>query len=257
MDGVSIYQCLVCSLAFVNPKTDRKEISHIYSFSDYQKRELQFIKRFQKTIKLLKTYSKGKKVLEVGAGFGLFSSMLLHEGYEVEILEPDVTSHYLKDLPIKVHRQYLEAFVKTTHNKFDIIILYDVLEHVNDPNDTVAILSKLLSIGGVVFIQTPNYQSLMSRIVRSWSWWMVEDHRFFFSKKSLRILFEKKIWKKLYYSTYEDWEDFKKNLDGNFNHNRFGKYLFFSFFIPLYFSLRTVLWKCGWGGLMVMIYQKR
>lgn len=251
---MQIYSCESCQVAFIDPQTPRKKTSHIYSFVDYQKREMQFRKRFGTTVHFIRKFIKGNKILEVGAGFGLLSNMLSTEGFEVDALEPDVEPIYLKGLKVRIFKDYLEDYVKKTKVKYDAVILYDVLEHVDFPKDTVKLFEKLLNSKGIVIIQTPNYQSLMAKIVRNWSWWMVEDHRYFFSKKSLKYLFSEKLWKELYFATYEDWIDFKKNLDGNFQ-NRINKALFFGWFIPLYFVMKKLLWKLGYGGLHLAIWQ--
>ncbi len=256
VSGVPIYQCQSCDIAFVHADTPRKKTSHIYSFKDYQKREDQFRKRYEKTLHLLKKHTTGKKVLEVGAGFGLLSSILSGNGYEVDALEPVVTPHYLKKAPVYIIHKPFDSFAKKTTKKYDAIILYDVFEHVDDPKATVALFSKLLAKNGIVFIQTPNYLSLMAKMVKDWSWWMIEDHRFFYSKKSFELLFSKRSWKKLVYNTYEEWPDFKKNLDGNFGTDKMEKYIFFGWWIPSYFLLRRVMWSLGRGGLITIIYQK-
>ena len=254
VENVPIYQCQGCQLAFVDPKTPRKKTTHIYSFFDYQKRENQFIKRYQSAIKLIKRYSDGRKVLEVGAGFGLLSSMLSKAEYSVDALEPTVLPHYLQGSPVKIYKQNLDEFAKNTTNKYDVIILYDVLEHVDFPQKTIRLFEKLLMNKGIVFIQTPNYQSLMARIVKNWSWWMVEDHRYFFSRKSLNLLFNNKNWTLVISKTYEEWPDFKKNLDGNFT-NKIHKALFFGWFIPFYFLFKRFIWRLGYGGLQMAIWQ--
>jgi 2-polyprenyl-3-methyl-5-hydroxy-6-metoxy-1,4-benzoquinol methylase len=241
----------------VDPKTPRKNTNHIYVFEDYQKREKQFIARYAQTLRLIKRYSPGKKVLEIGAGFGLLSSLLAKKGYEVDVLEPQVTPYYLKGTTANHIKKTFESFIKGPKKKYDAIVLYDVIEHVSYPKEIVRQFQKLLNKNGIVFMQTPNYLSSMAQMVRNWSWWMVEDHRFFFSKKSLLLLFSKKTWKERIFWTYEDWEDFKKNLDGNFGPNKFSKYIFFAWWTPLYFILRKFNWHRGKGGLIITIFQKK
>ncbi|MFH0772827.1 MAG: class I SAM-dependent methyltransferase [bacterium] len=258
VDGVSIFQCKKCLLAFVDPSTPRKNTNEIYSFADYKKREEQFKQRYINTVKLLNKYTRGKHVLEVGAGFGLLSSLIAREGYHVDALEPAVTPHYLENTSaVTIIKKTFNTFAEKTTKKYDAIILYDVLEHVDNPKETVLLFQKLLNKNGIVFVQTPNYLSYMARIVKHWSWWMVEDHRFFFSKKSLSLLFSQKIWKEKHFSTYEDWFDFKKNLDGNFGRNKNAKYIFFLWWIPYYFLLRRFIWAGARGGLITVIYQKK
>ncbi len=251
--GVPIYQCQRCKLGFVDSKTPRKMTSEIYSFSDYQKREAQFKKRYQGTVSIIKTFAYGKKALEVGAGFGLLSSMLIHEGFEVDVLEPGVNPEYLKGLNARIYKSTLENYSKEARTTYDVIILYDVLEHVDNPQETIKQLENLLDKRGVVLIQTPNYLSLMARIVRNWSWWMMEDHRYFFSRKSLDLLFKKNKWEKRFQSTYEEWADFKKNLDGNFT-DKASKALYLGLFIPFYFLFRRFIWRFGYGGLHLALW---
>lgn len=261
VDSVLIYLCAKCHVAFLDPSTPRKKTSHIYSFVDYQKREMQFRNRFRTTVHLIQKFAQGNRILEVGAGFGLLSNMLSIEGFEVDALEPDVEPIYLKGLSVRIFKDYLEDYVKKTKTKYNVVILYDVIEHVDFPKDTIKLFEKLLNDKGIVIIQTPNYQSLMAKVVRNWSWWMVEDHRYFFSKKSLDILFNTRKWTQLFYRTYEDWPDLKKNLDGNFvaiQNNlvrKVVKLIFFTVFIPYYSICKQVLWKWGRGGLHMAIWQ--
>jgi len=254
VNTVPIFQCQECKLAFVDPSVSRKKTEHIYSFVEYKKREAQFVNRYQKTLQLVKRFSRGSNVLEIGAGFGLLSSILSKNGYQVDVLEPDVTPYYLQGLPVKIYTQYFEEFVKKRVKKYDVIILYDILEHVSNPIVSIRNLLKLLNTNGIVIIQTPNYQSIMARLVHNWAWWMVEDHRYFFSKQSFSFLFNKKNWKQLLFSTYEEWPDFKKNLDGNFV-NKMSKALYFAWFIPFYFLLRNCMWRFGYGGLYLAIWR--
>jgi len=257
VNSVQILQCRKCFLAFVDVNTPRKKTDHIYEFTDYKKRETQFQKRYVNTLFLIKKYAHGKSILEVGAGFGLLSSILAKNGYIVDAIEPEVLPQYIKNTSVHFIKKTFESFALKPEKKYDAIILYDVLEHVDNPKKSVILFQKLLKKNGIVFIQTPNYLSAMALMVKNWSWWMVEDHRFFFSKDSLSHLFSKKIWKKQFYSTHEDLVDFKKNLDGNFGTNKLKKYLFFLWWIPYYFFSKHIIWFIGKGGLITTIYQKK
>lgn len=257
IDDVEVYQCRKCLLGFVDPKTPRRNTSHIYDFAEYKKREGQFRKRYEKTVRLLKRYVHGNAVLEVGAGFGLLCSMLEKRGYVVDALEPYVTPHYLKDTKVRIVKKTFTAYAKTTIKKYDAIILYDVIEHTDDPKGMVLLFKKLLKKNGIVLIQTPNYLSTMATRVKKWSWWMIEDHRVFLGRVSFGHLFSKKAWVQRLYTTYEDWIDFKKNLDGNFTNQKMRKYLFFLWWGPFYFLFKKFMWAAGKGGLIVAVYQKK
>ena len=119
--------------------------------------------------------------------------------------------------------------------------MMDVLEHFRNPLSNLKKAKSLLKKDGILVIQTPNYKSLMARICRDWAWWMVENHKFFFSPKSIKLLLEKVGIKIEYFFTYEDFKDFKKNLDGNFSNikndlpRKIFKAIFFTFLLLFIF----------------------
>lgn len=267
--GVVVYVCDTCGLGFVHPDTPRKPTHEIYSFADYAKREAQFEKRYQRVIlelgKLIDVNERKSpmplSVLEVGAGFGLLSKMLDEQGYSVTALEPYVQPQYAVGTGVKHISKTLNQFVHTNTEKFDCIILFDVLEHVDDLHSTIQQIQAMLKPDGVVIIQTPNYKSLMQYLSRDWSWWMIEDHRFFFDKRSFIRLFEINRLLPALYKGYEDSEDFQKNIDGwltGIRHASMRK----AFKIPLYglaFFIRFLLfpfYNYGIGGLHLGYFRK-
>jgi len=66
----------------------------------------------------------------------------------------------------------------------------------------------------------------------------------------------------VFLETHEEFYDFKKNLDGNFIQiknnitRKMCKLIYFSTFVPLYFLLRQLFWRLGYGGLIFLIAQK-
>lgn len=267
--GVPVYVCTVCGLGFVHPHTPRKPTHEIYSFAEYAKRESQFEKRYLYVIhelgKLIDANERKSpmplSVLEVGAGFGLLSKMLDEQGYNVTALEPYVQPQYAVGTGVKHISKTLAQFVNVNTEQFDCIILFDVLEHVDDLHSTVQHIQNMLKPDGVVIIQTPNYKSLMQYLSKDWSWWMIEDHRFFFDKQSFIRLFEANGMQLALYKAYEDLQDFRKNTDGwlsNIQSDAVRR----AFKIPLYglvFSLRFLFlpfYRYGIGGLHLGYFRK-
>ena len=75
---------------------------------------------------------------------------------------------------------------------FDIITLWDVLEHIREPVQYLANLQSRLRPGGVVFVQIPSSDSLASRIMRgSCNMYDGIEHLTLFSQKSLDLAFKK------------------------------------------------------------------
>ncbi len=258
--GVDIFECRNCQLAFVDQaKKNTLDPQEEYSLEGYRENEEQFRTRLGKLVERIYEYKRTGNILDVGAGYGLLSSMLYDKGYNIEIIEPMNEPYYLKGKKIRHYKTSIEEFLLRTKSKYDIILLMDVIEHLKDPLKTLSKLKKILHRKGIIVIQTPNYKSLMARICKNWSWWMVSDHKFLFSPKSIRLLVEKAGFFISEIGTHENTYDFKKNLDGNFTliENSFirkiSKALFYSCFFSLYFLFRKAIWLLGYGGLIVTI----
>ena len=265
--GIEIFECKNCLLAFTNNTTSLIRLQQsgkdLYDFNGYKKEERKLRKRFNRLIGIITRYKDSGKVLDVGAGFGLFSSILQsNANFKVDLIEPEQKLHYVNKLKFLLYKTTFEKY-KSKEKKYDCILMMDVLEHFSNPIANLEKAKSLLKADGILVVQTPNYKSLMAKICSEWAWWMVEDHKFFFSPKSIKLALEKAGFRETYFTAYEDWEDFKKNLDGNFEEitnnlvRKILKAIFFIFFIPFYFLVRKILWQCNYGGLMFLIVRKR
>lgn len=262
-----IFECEDCQLAFTKNITtlmrSHRSGNELYDLEGYKEDEEKLRRRFGRLIQIIKRYKKSGKVLDVGAGFGLFTSILLSKGkFTIGIIEPENLLHYINILKHKVYRTSFEQF-KGKKKTYDIIIMMDVLEHFSNPIANLEKAKSLLKSDGILVVQTPNYKSLMAKICLEWAWWMVEDHKFFFSPKSIKLVLEKAGFREIYFTTYEDWEDLKKNLYGNFEEiknnlvRKILKAIFFTFYIPFYFLARKILWYFNYGGLIFLIVKSR
>lgn len=265
---VEIYECINCLLGFIKPKGTKFIRSYkrgtkrnLYSFAEYKSREHILRKRFERLIKVIKKYKKSGKVLDIGGGYGLFASVLQSRGkFKIEILEPVQKIRFNIKLEQEPYKTTFEEF--RSKKKYDVIIMMDVLEHFKEPLKNLKKAESLLKKDGILVIQTPNYKSLMAKICRFWAWWMVEEHKFFFSPKSIRKILAKSGFEQKFLLTYEDLHDFKKNIDGNFtlfSNNilrKIVKILYYFIFFPVYLTARKLLWKFGYGGLIFIVAKK-
>jgi 2-polyprenyl-6-hydroxyphenyl methylase/3-demethylubiquinone-9 3-methyltransferase len=104
------------------------------------------------------TRAAGKKALDIGCGGGLFLSKLKAEGAEVTGVElSDTRAFYAKEKHgIEVVKRTIEdEYWKSFHGTFDIVTLWDVIEHVNYPFATLQAAAKMLKPGGILLIDTP------------------------------------------------------------------------------------------------------
>ena len=264
--GVEIFECENCRLGFTKKITNlvrsHQSGSELYDFKEYKKEENKLRRRFERLVKIITKYKNSGKVLDVGAGFGLFSSILQKmRDYQIDIIEPELKYRYIDITISNFFKTTFEKF-KAEGKKYDIVVLMDVLEHFRDPLKNLEKAKSLLKKDGILVLQSPNYKSFMAKVCRDWAWWMVEDHKFFFSPKSIKLLLKKAGFEIEYLTTYEDFEDFKKNLDGNFTGlkndfiRKLMKFIFYLFFASFYFLAREIIWKLNFGGLLFAIAKK-
>ncbi|MDO8658652.1 MAG: class I SAM-dependent methyltransferase [Candidatus Levybacteria bacterium] len=266
-----IFECESCKLASTELKilrtTENQDILiNYYNLEKYILLKNQQKRKFFYIIKILKKFVKSGDILDVGAGFGLFDSLLMEKGsYKMDIIEPDLHLYFINNQKekVNVHKTNYQNFLSKNNKIFNCILFIDSLEHFNNPNQILKKTKKILSRNGHIIINLPNYKSLMAKICKHWSWWMIEDHKYHFSPDSIEKILEKNGFEMIYLTSYESFSDFKKNLDGNFIYiknpvkRKLIKLIFFAFFVPFYVTFRKFLWFFKYGGLILIVARNR
>ena len=107
------------------------------------------------------------KVLDVGCGGGLFLSLLKQQGADVIGIElSDSRAQYAKAkhrLVIDKHPIESDHWQSGYATYFDAVTLWDVIEHVNYPLQTLQSVANVLKEGGVLLIDTPCRDSFYHR----------------------------------------------------------------------------------------------
>ena len=133
---------------------------------------------------------KNSKILDVGCGYGRFLNFLKSEsfnnitGLEVGKEQCD----FLKGKDIDLIETDLMSFLSNSNEKFDLITMFDVLEHFNK-NEILIIVSSLkkrLNKSGILIIQVPNGEAIFKGGI------MYGDftHETFFTVRSLNQIFK-------------------------------------------------------------------
>lgn len=196
-DNLTVVQCQNCSFVFL-PPFFRKNIS----YHDYKdEKVLQQVRlgnnwaKIQRNLlrfKLIKKYKKDGKLFDLGAGWGhfLYTARLL--GYDISGVEvSDLPNLYCnQDLNLNVeHKDFFDIDLKESY--YDIITMWDVLEHIDDSDKALERCAKMLKTGGFLVIQVPQVDSFISKI-RKDKWNMLGiEHVNYFSKNTIKILLEK------------------------------------------------------------------
>ncbi len=113
-----------------------------------------------------KWVGKNKKILDVGCYDGLYSSYLMQGGNEVYGVDASFNAVELaKKKGIKAKVADLEKKFEYPDGFFDVIHAGEVIEHLYDTDIFIKECNRVLKIGGLLVITTPNTVSLPRRIL--------------------------------------------------------------------------------------------
>ena len=128
-----------------------------------------------------------KKILDVGAGTGDFLKFCKVNSWNVFGTEPDTGARSIAAKKGVLLHKDLSQF---TNQKFEIITLWHVLEHVENLEEYISILEKLLAKNGKLIIAVPNYRSYDAKYYNKfWAAFDVPRHVWHFSETSISKLF--------------------------------------------------------------------
>lgn len=137
-------------------------------------------------------FRKGGRLLEIGCGSGSYLAVMRMLGWSVCGIEPDPVASEVaaKIAGCHVHIGTIED-APFEPGAFDAIVCNHVIEHVYDPKSFVSSAARLLAKGGLIAVQTPNFQSLGHRLFGA-DLFSLDPPRHFchFTPISLRGLFE-------------------------------------------------------------------
>jgi 2-polyprenyl-3-methyl-5-hydroxy-6-metoxy-1,4-benzoquinol methylase len=111
--------------------------------------------------------ANGRRGLEVGCGYGYCSELLARRGYEV--LGTDISPHAIAEAnrQCKQERARFVVWDATTapifEPPFDLIIAFEVIEHLHAPETAIRAWYDLLSADGALLLTTPNRYGLAGR----------------------------------------------------------------------------------------------
>jgi 2-polyprenyl-3-methyl-5-hydroxy-6-metoxy-1,4-benzoquinol methylase len=135
---------------------------------------------------LLKYRLPPARVLEIGCAHGGFVKMLNLAGYTAMGMEmsPVVIDKACRRFEVEVVQGPIEA-VNGNLPKFDIIAMFDVLEHFPDPNESLARIVEHMQPGGLLMVQTPEHRP---GLPAGWRNYKPPEHTFLFGRSSVARL---------------------------------------------------------------------
>ncbi|MBN1502050.1 class I SAM-dependent methyltransferase [Candidatus Woesearchaeota archaeon] len=202
-----IVQCNKCSLVYINPRpTADLIVSACKKGKDetYVSQEKARLKTFSKELALIHNNAQKGKLLDIGCAAGYFVKIAQSHGWEVEGIEPNkwLCNYGNKKFGLSNKAITLEK-AKFKIERFDVVTLWDVIEHVPDPIVTLKNVHRVLKPKGHIVLSTPDFDSIFSKMFRRRWWFLLSHHLFYFTpltikkmlfKSGFRVIKIKKHW---------------------------------------------------------------
>jgi 2-polyprenyl-3-methyl-5-hydroxy-6-metoxy-1,4-benzoquinol methylase/ribosomal protein S27E len=205
---LTFVECSYCQTIFTNPRPTDKVLSyfykdsvnyaywntHIFPASEQVRREKIFVPRVDKVEMFCKKYSiPMNSLLEVGAGFGTFCLELKKRNIfeKVVAVEPTPSlAETCRQKVLEVIEDVIENISFKEEEKFDVIVSFEVIEHLYCPKDFIVKCSNLLKNGGLLILTCPNGQGFDFIVLGEKCNNLDYQHLNYFNPKSLKLLLE-------------------------------------------------------------------
>jgi SAM-dependent methyltransferase len=195
-----LVQCAKCGLIYQNPQLDAQEVlayypSHYHSYYIPVAKEQSRFRRFDRQWGVYrrcrvvqKRAGKAGRLLDVGCGTGAFLHGMQALGWQVygSDLNPEVVECTQSYFGFDVRQGEL-CEIGYQDGFFDVVTMWDVLEHVHDPRGTLAEVARILKPGGWIIVNTPNPTGWDARLFgKTWAGWDVPRHLYLISPATMQ-----------------------------------------------------------------------
>ncbi len=208
-DMPNIARCSVCGLAYVKQLPTLEELAAIYAadywngrkaYTDYLADKVGTQLHFKHRIASLRKFSSGGKLFEAGCAYGFFLE-LAQQYWQVKGVDfSEAAIAYARDtLHLPVEQGDFESNPPEP-NTYDVVTMWDTIEHLYDPKLAISKSVEALKSGGYLALTTADLDTLLPKIQKT-SWRMIiPAHLHYFSKQSITYLLEAQGLKVVHFS---------------------------------------------------------
>ena len=193
-DFTNIVQCSRCGLLYENPREPEEQIEMRYEQVEdavYEREIEGRVRTYSGMMPAIEKYvDKPGRVLDIGCYLGVFLDVARRRGWQTFGVEPSAWAaarsnqhgHEVVNAPLR--RSQLAA------EMFDLVTLWDVIEHLHDPLGELHEIHRLIRPGGIFALTTMDTGSLYAKMSgRRWPWYM-RMHLFYFTRGTLARILE-------------------------------------------------------------------
>lgn len=211
----STYQCSKCSFVYIYPRPSEVSLKKYYSNFDYK--NISFVETrikedSQISLGFINPYKGSRNtLLDLGCGRGYFLMEAVSKGWKVKGVDfsSKEVDYATKRLRLDVVKSDILKYKDS--NKYELITLSQVIEHVRNPNELIRKAKSLLTEKGLLYIATPNINSASAMVHGvNFEHLIPPEHLNYFNNQSLRYLLEVNGFRLLRWGTW----GYPENISG-------------------------------------------
>ena len=196
-ESLSLRKCLKCGAVFLGGYSDGF-VPELYSYyNKYENLSKENVfdpitsARCSDLLKWFSGFNTGREVLDVGCGLGQFVEVANKCGWIAEGLELSKEAvDFARRQGLAVRDlDFLSEEIEP--NSYDLVTLFEVIEHVPNPVKLLKRAGEVVRPGGLIYLTTPNFASL-DRLVAGRDWKIIHPgHLTYFTPRTLLALVKK------------------------------------------------------------------
>jgi SAM-dependent methyltransferase len=145
---------------------------------------------FARRVEWFLPLTAGRRLLDVGAAYGFLLAAAHKAGFVALGVEPapQCAEFARRELGVEIRTGSIEE-VSLEPESFDVVTMFDVIEHLEDPAAVVRRVRSLLRPGGLLVVETGDVDASLARALGSnWYFYDPPQHVTFFGRRSLEAL---------------------------------------------------------------------
>jgi 2-polyprenyl-3-methyl-5-hydroxy-6-metoxy-1,4-benzoquinol methylase len=196
VSGCAIWQCERCGLG--HAETSGFDPNTYYTASyfsgecsdgylDYQGSEPVLRREFVHSVDFVRRFRPSGRLLDLGCAYGFFLKEAQRHFDVTGIELAEDAAQACRQAGLQVYSGVADEATMARVGEVDVITLFDVIEHLPQPRDTLALCSRYLKPGGVIVLTTGDFAALTARWAGAkWRLMTPPQHLWFFTVESLR-----------------------------------------------------------------------
>lgn len=202
-------KCRNCHLIYVNPIEKASKINGDYSRmknADALIIRGSRLRAAKSQLGLIRKHKNGTTLLDIGCGEGFFLFNAAEHGYTAKGIEisKDAAKYAGREFGLDVEAKPFEE-LRFPGDYFDVVTLWQVLEHVPYPLMVLKEVHRILKPEGLLVTSTPDIESILARIFRR-KWWNLRRlHINQFTSKTLADMLKRAGFNNVFSTKYREY----------------------------------------------------